>query len=1442
MAAHGREGMMREVVVAQSVAPPWKEIVVNTGASASTLQDIKVPDSCGGFTYRDSSLAGSPVRNRFIYWRTWGDVLELEESSLDILLTGSRIRYRLQDTPIVGGVSVSEAGPHVVVLVATVASIHRLVFPHPCRRLQSERFSVADHISTSIFFDASLTTATDSKNLHLLNPGGSITAHLVSAASCVNGEGEALFALGTNAGTILLLKMPPVGISGVVIQHELSHSSVMQKLWSGLVPGAIRGHQQASDMAISMEIQPLRGETYIFALCRDLRLRVWATKTRECVLATNLQDMLGAASRSQPSAAGHMIKQVQSSTMAALMFCVYLSFPDRSQFLLLEPVVRDGRLSVSQHALLTQPAEDLVDFCMTASQLITLWTDSSGETIAKAAVLTEGGPIGEWQAVLLEPPDSSEPLIPPNRDPRDFFLDLIFRPNNFSHQDIIRALTVYRRSHDTTQNADALLMSVNIREEVTNAVSLEIRNCASEYEMQEDDYYQLQLEQWGRFYSCCCQYREVGSKLQGIFTDTSTGLVCLIRKSTLTYLRPCDRLERLYLCEQERLTPKYLDDLGFEAEGVSQYAVVEDLRKLCDIVQLVRSEVTEEFATKFVLELQMMEPPRELAGKLVDTVFFKDFDVPSMVGAQIDIRLQTLHHLTVCLDLMHLLMDMQDTQSLQQSMMDDSAGDATRQLSCSHLFTSPEACAILSRCFEQTCVTRMSFLRDLIIVQILALRLGQRRGVSPEMQHTIEEELLPNYSQLLRSYLLLYWSSQVLTTLSPTSSLDSNMRRLASLELNDCGGFSAVKQSTSQITVLQSFIQAVGGTQARQQIAMATEQDSQATWSHDLMTFVHSLAALIWPLSDETVFPEFLAGSCQYGALQEYVRLLRPWCMWNASAAMFFLGLSHLYFDEPHKSQQCFISAREGVATETFLTQKLLQGHAGNHRQLTLDYYLKVIVQFEEYGMPDMVIALANHALCLTDPEDPNVATLQSKVFKYQLELGHHQEAYTAMMDNPDPARRRDCLRQFVVVLCEKGELQDLVQFPYHDLEEEGELQDLVQFPYHDLEEEVVRVLERRARSVDLASYNYYNVLYSFHIYRNNLRKAASVMYEHGVRLGREMAGVRALQRQAQCYLVTMNVLRLVQPDYAWIVEPCLQSATVSMSDRDSGESPSKHTVDGAEKRSANAKRKVKIVELRQLEKDYLLLDARLRLFQKTQDSSLASGPTPCADEMVGTLVTNGLYDMAGVVCQAFGLPLFPLFTSLSLRCVNLARSSSYFTLGDNKETSDAWDWLRENDLHSATQSADNSATDHAWKLLQRYLEAFEECDACYHRCVCEKLLSQVFPLPAWLVNSYKVTSTHQLLRVYLDYDLLQPAAMLLMEYLEALTGVLQGTDAPVFGLKGVLDHRPMSVWVPYTCADQLLGALQQHQEDHTHIQLHADLLEKIDVYQQKVSQLSMES
>lgn len=49
---------------------------------------------------------------------------------------------------------------------------------------------------------------------------------------------------------------------------------------------------------------------------------------------------------------------------------------------------------------------------------------------------------------------------------------------------------------------------------------------------------------------------------------------------------------------------------------------------------------------------------------------------------------------------------------------------------------------------------------------------------------------------------------------------------------------------------------------------------------------------------------------------------------------------------------------------------------------------------------------------------------------------------------------------------------------------------------------------------------------------------AGRIMFERGLRLAHEVPGLKSLQQQAQCYLSALNTLRLVKPEYAWIVKP----------------------------------------------------------------------------------------------------------------------------------------------------------------------------------------------------------------------------------------------------------------------------------------------------------------
>lgn len=51
-------------------------------------------------------------------------------------------------------------------------------------------------------------------------------------------------------------------------------------------------------------------------------------------------------------------------------------------------------------------------------------------------------------------------------------------------------------------------------------------------------------------------------------------------------------------------------------------------------------------------------------------------------------------------------------------------------------------------------------------------------------------------------------------------------------------------------------------------------------------------------------------------------------------------------------------------------------------------------------------------------------------------------------------------------------------------------------------------------------------------------------MLELGVRLGREVCSVRGLKKQVNCFLAAINCLRLIRPEYAWMVLPVSEVRT----------------------------------------------------------------------------------------------------------------------------------------------------------------------------------------------------------------------------------------------------------------------------------------------------------
>lgn len=76
---------------------------------------------------------------------------------------------------------------------------------------------------------------------------------------------------------------------------------------------------------------------------------------------------------------------------------------------------------------------------------------------------------------------------------------------------------------------------------------------------------------------------------------------------------------------------------------------------------------------------------------------------------------------------------------------------------------------------------------------------------------------------------------------------------------------------------------------------------------------------------------------------------------------------------------------------------------------------LQVMRLFEMNGMSDHVVSLAKTAITMTHDDDAVLATLWSKIFKQELEMGHSEEAYNAMLANPDSSRSAD-YAQFIAL------------------------------------------------------------------------------------------------------------------------------------------------------------------------------------------------------------------------------------------------------------------------------------------------------------------------------------------------------------------------------------------------------------------------------------------
>ena len=431
------------------------------------MQDIKLPDSAGGYSYLDDGSCPA-LANRTLYWRTSHDTLELHEVSLNHNLVGGRVRFRFLDTPLLPGISVHEAWGQVVVLVATVSSVHKLSFSHPSS-LEAGQVGQAEGGLMSVLGEASAASAREHQ--HTLSwPSSTLLPS--TACSYFSQEEEAVFVLANTAGQLTCVKLNRV--RGMTSVNSLAApSSVLGRVWSSLTGAqqtADRGDQPSSLAVTALGSLGL----VLLAVCRDHKLRAWSLTSYDCLMAADLVTFTAEAGRAlNQGAQGHRLALVGGDTRGEVVAALYLCFQQHSQFLLVRVAVSAGQLGLAPQATVYCPDFDLVDFHVSPERAITaVWTTGEGDTVIRRTVAGTQG----WQAVSAADCEAVMPEdleLAGGEDPRQTYLTALFTPGAFLASTLAKTVAIFRRSLDREVEG---LGWERIKAEVVSAVESEVQS------------------------------------------------------------------------------------------------------------------------------------------------------------------------------------------------------------------------------------------------------------------------------------------------------------------------------------------------------------------------------------------------------------------------------------------------------------------------------------------------------------------------------------------------------------------------------------------------------------------------------------------------------------------------------------------------------------------------------------------------------------------------------------------------------------------------------------------------------------------------------------------------------------------------------------------------------------------------------------------------------
>ncbi|XP_040373966.1 nuclear pore complex protein NUP160 isoform X2 [Rosa chinensis] len=555
------------------------------------------------------------------------------------------------------------------------------------------------------------------------------------------------------------------------------------------------------------------------------------------------------------------------------------------------------------------------------------------------------------------------------------------------------------------------------------------------------------------------------------------------------------------------------------------------------------------------------------------------------------------------------------------------------------------------------------------------------------------------------------------------------------------------------------------------------------------------------------------------------------WCILHHLLGCCFLAQAHrgvhgvLKERKVHEAVRCFFRAASGSGSAhalQSLPQEAWLPHLGIDGSVSdaawrLHYYQWAMQICEHYNISEGACQFALAALEQVEeaysanndshdraPFNESVSTIKGRLWanvcQFTLDLNLYYDAYCAIISNPDEESKYISLRHLINVLYERGAIKILCG---------GQL------PFIGLTEKVEQELAWKAERSDiLAKTNLYKLLYAFEMHRHNWRKAASYMYLYSARLRTEasLKGYQQLWRVLKEILnglsAAINALHLVHPAYAWI-DPLLVRSALHNEQYPGREI--RITIEDQPNNDVHPRSWKSFMDIQKIENEFVLTSAE-HLLSLAHVKWTNTGTQTAPLELADLLIQTNLYDMAFTVLVRFfkgselKRGLERVFSAMSLKCFPHIVDSS--RVGDDPIVHGS------PDMSSANQQSNGI---NQWGTLELYLDRYIVFHARLPLIVAETLLrtdSQI-QLPLWLVKLFKdgrrektlgmtghESNPASLFQLYVDYGRHGEAINLLLEH-EGCFGSMR--PANIMNRK-----RPFGVWFPYTMIQRLWCQLEE--------------------------------